>query len=132
MNMNMMMKKNTITMNTKMKNKGEDKREHEHEHEHDDEDEIKDKDEDDSLNMNSCTKMMSDPFRASGGNPRALLAPQEGIRGRFRAPERFVFESKSGLERVQSASKSIATTSIVSVKYDHLGRETYCNDVDRV
>ena len=108
-------------MNTKVKNKGEDKRAPEHEHEHDDGDEIKVGDEDDALNMNSCTKMMSDPFLASGEDPRSLLAPQGApwtpgrhpIRSRFRAPERFVFECKSGLERVQSASKSIPTTSIV-------------------
>ena len=61
-----------------MKNKGEGKREHEREDEHDEEAETKVEDEDDSLNMKSCTKMMSDPFLASGGSPRSLLAPQGG------------------------------------------------------
>ena len=59
-----------------MKNIGEGKREHEREDQHDEEAETKVEDEDDALNMNGCTKMMSDPFLASGGNPPSLLAPQ--------------------------------------------------------
>ena len=54
-----------------MKNIREDKREHEHEDEHDDEAETKVEDEDDSLNMNSCAKMMSDPFRGRRQRPQA-------------------------------------------------------------
>ena len=59
-----------------MKYKGEHRPEHEHEDENDDEAETKGGDEDDSLHMDSCAKMMSDPFLASGEDPRSLLAPQ--------------------------------------------------------
>ena len=69
--------------------------------------------------LNSLRKRL---ILASGSAPRSVLAPPR-VRGgppsRFRGPERIVFESKTGLERVQPASKSIATTSIVFKKRDH-------------
>ena len=72
-----------------MRNNGEDKRAPEHEDEHDEEAETKVEDEDDSLNMNSCTKMMSNPFLASGEDPRSLLAPRGVPLGSGEAPESF-------------------------------------------
>ena len=107
-------------MDTKMQKEGEDKREHEHEHEHDDEDETKVGDEGDSLNMNSCTKMMSDPFLASGGDPRSLLAPQGVPWTPGRHPESL---SGSGTVRFRVQIRS---------REGPIGFEKYCNDVDCV
>ena len=107
-------------MNTRMKNKGEDKREHEHEDEHDDEAETKVEDEDDSLNMNSCTKMMSDPFLASGEDPRSLLAPQGVPWTPGRHPGSL---SGSGTVRFRVQIRS---------REGPIGFEKYCYDVDCV
>ena len=103
-----------------MTNKGEDKREHEHEDEHDEEAETKVEDEDDSLNMNSCTKMMSDPFLASGEDPRSLLAPQGVPWTPGRHPESL---SGSGTVRFRVQIRS---------REGPIGFEKYSNDVDCV
>ena len=56
---------------------------------------------------------------AFGGTPRALLGPPGAPvrpRSHFPGPERVDLGFKSGFERVQSASNSIATASIVQKK----------------
>ena len=55
----------------------------------------------------------------SGALPAPFWLPRGApgrLRSHFRGPERVVFESKSGFDRVQSASKSIPTTSIMFSK----------------